>query len=70
MEFGSMNWQPALKLQDIRAIIQRYFENACTEEELSLINYWYSLLTKRCYDCDVAVIPLEQRIWEKVALGN
>ena len=66
MEFGSII-DRTLKIQDIRAIIQRYFENACTEEELSLIQYWYTLLTKRCYDCDVALIPLEQRIWEKVA---
>jgi hypothetical protein len=65
MEFGSII-DRTLKIQDIRAIIQRYFENACTEEELSLIQYWYTLLTKRCYDCDVALIPLEQRIWEKV----
>jgi hypothetical protein len=70
MEFGSMTWQRSLKIQDIRAIIQRYFENACTEDELSLVHYWYTLLTKRCYDCDVAVVPLEQHIWEKVASRN
>ena len=69
MEFGSMNWQSSLKIQDIRAIIQRYFENACTEDELSLIHHWYTLLTKRCYDCDALVIPVEQHIWEKVATG-
>lgn len=67
MEFGSMKLQSTLKIQEIRAIIQRYFDNSCSEDELSLIEYWYSLLTKRCYDCDVAVVPLEQRIWEKVA---
>ncbi|HTF20683.1 MAG TPA: hypothetical protein VK658_21570 [Chryseolinea sp.] len=66
MEFGSMIWQRTLKIQDIRAIIQRYFENTCSEDELSLVHYWYTLLTKRCYDCDASLIPLEQRIWEKV----
>lgn len=70
MEFGSVILQSTLKIQDIRAIIQRYFENTCSEDELSLIDYWYTLLTKRCYDRDAAFVPLEQHIWEKVASGS
>jgi hypothetical protein len=62
-----MTLQQSLRIQDIRAIIQKYFNNACSEDELSLIHHWYTLLSKRCYDCDALVVPLEQRIWEKVA---
>jgi hypothetical protein len=64
MEFGSMKLHNPLKLQDIRAIIQRYFNNTCSEYELSLVHYWYTLLTKRCYDRDASTVSLEQRIWE------
>lgn len=70
MEFGSLISQGSLKIQDIRAIIQRYFDNTCSEVELSLVHYWYTLLPKRCYDRDQALIPLEQRIWETVACSS
>lgn len=66
MEFGSMI-QRSLRIQDIRAILQRYFNNTCSEDELSLIHYWYTLLTKRCYDRDESFVPLEERIWSKVS---
>ena len=62
-----MTLQHSLGIQDIRAIIQRYFNNTCSEDELSLVHHWYTLLAKRCYDCDGLSVPLEQRIWEKVA---
>lgn len=67
MELASMI-QRSLKIQDIRAILQRYFNNACSDDELSLVHYWYTLLTKRCYDRDESIISLEERIWHKVAL--
>jgi hypothetical protein len=62
-----MTLQESLRIQDIKAIIQKYFNNNCSEDELSLVHHWYTLLTKRCYDCDALFVPLEQRIWEKVA---
>jgi hypothetical protein len=70
MEIGTMISQGSLKIQDIRAIIQRYFDNTCSEVELSLVHYWYTLLPKRCYDRDQALIPLEQRIWEQFVRAN
>ncbi|MEJ1239229.1 hypothetical protein WBG78_13925 [Chryseolinea sp. T2] len=66
MELGSMI-QRSLKLQDIRVVLQRYFNNACSEDELSLVHYWYTLLTKRCYDRDELFVSLEERIWAKVS---
>lgn len=60
----------SLRIQDIRAIVQRYFDNTCTDDELSLVHYWYTLLGKLNYDLVSPVMSLEQRIWEKVSFGH
>lgn len=67
MEVQSGISSQTLKVQDIRAIIQRYFNNTCTEDEMSLIQYWYTLLSRKINECTESPIPLEQRIWDNVA---
>lgn len=67
MEVQAAMAPKALKIHEIRDILQRYFNNACTEDEMSLIQYWYTLLSRRINECIESSIPLEQRIWDNVA---
>jgi len=69
MDFSSIILQRQLRLQDIRAIIQRYFDNCCSADELSLIHYWYTLLVNQDRQYATACVSLEQRIWDSVTNG-